>query len=90
MDQDPRWREQIVETPQVLGVENFGDRGLMIRVWIKTQPLKQWDVAREYRRRIKITFDQAGIVIPLLQQAIWLNDGQSPKSPSNRSDFTSS
>ncbi len=76
MDQDPQWREQIVETPQVLGVENFGDRGLMIRVWIKTQPLKQWDVAREYRRRIKNTFDQAGIVIPLDQQAIWLNDGQ--------------
>jgi small conductance mechanosensitive channel len=89
MDQDPRWREQIVETPQVLGVENFGDRGLMIRVWIKTQPLKQWDVAREYRRRIKITFDQAGIDIPLLQQAIWLND-ESPKSSSKRSDFTSS
>lgn len=89
MDQDPRWREQIVETPQVLGVENFGDRGLMIRVWIKTQPLKQWDVAREYRRRIKITFDQAGIVIPLPQQAIWLND-ESPKSPSKRSDFTAS
>jgi small conductance mechanosensitive channel len=89
MDQDPRWRDQIVETPQVLGVENFGDRGLMIRVWIKTQPLKQWDVAREYRRRIKITFDQAGIEIPLLQQAIWLND-ESPKSSSKRSDFTAS
>ena len=81
MDQDPQWRDQIVETPQVLGVENFGDRGLMIRVWIKTQPLKQWDVAREYRRRIKNTFDQAGIVIPLPQQAIWLNDSQKPKSP---------
>lgn len=90
MDQDPRWREQIVETPQVLGVENFGDRGLMIRVWIKTQPLKQWDVAREYRRRIKITFDQAGIVIPLPQQAIWLNDGQKQKSPLDRKDSTSS
>ncbi len=51
----------------------------MIRVWIKTQPLKQWDVAREYRRRIKITFDQAGIVIPLPQQAIWLNEPQSLK-----------
>jgi len=32
---------QIVK--QVFGVENFGDRGLMIQVWIKTQPLKQWD-----------------------------------------------
>jgi len=80
MDRDPQWREQIVETPQVLGVDNFGDRGLMIRVWIKTQPLKQWDVAREYRRRIKITFDKAGIVIPLPQQAIWLNDAQTLKS----------
>ncbi len=90
MDQDPQWREQIVETPQVLGVENFGDRGLMIRVWIKTQPLKQWDVAREYRRRIKITFDQAGIVIPLSQQAIWLNDVQTLKSPFDGKNFTSS
>lgn len=80
MDKDPQWQEQIVETPKVLGVENFGDRGLMIRVWIKTQPLKQWDVAREYRRRLKIAFDDAGISIPLPQQAIWVNDAKSQKS----------
>ncbi len=36
MDQDPSWQHQIVETPKVLGIDNFGDRGLMIRVWIKT------------------------------------------------------
>lgn len=76
MDQDPLWQHQIVETPKVLGIENFSDRGLMIRVWIKTQPLKQWDVAREYRRRLKIAFDEAGITIPVLQQAIWINDVQ--------------
>ncbi|MBW4665038.1 MAG: mechanosensitive ion channel family protein [Chroococcus sp. CMT-3BRIN-NPC107] len=90
MDEDPKWQEQIIETPQVLGVENFGDRGVIIRVWIKTQPLKQWEVAREYRRRVKITFDKAGIAIPLPQQAIWLNeisppkadlDGKSPRPP---------
>jgi moderate conductance mechanosensitive channel len=74
MDEDPQWQELIIEKPRVLGVENFGDRGLMIRVWIKTQPLKQWDVAREYRRRLKIAFDKAGISIPLPQQAIWVND----------------
>ncbi|MBD2169507.1 mechanosensitive ion channel family protein [Calothrix membranacea FACHB-236] len=76
MDEDPLWKHQIVETPKVLGVDNFGDRGLIIRVWIKTQPLKQWDVAREYRRRLKIAFDQAGIAIPVPQQAIWINDVQ--------------
>jgi moderate conductance mechanosensitive channel len=76
MDQDPQWQRQILETPQVLGIDNFGDRGLMIRVWIKTQPLKQWDVAREYRRRLKITLDEAGISIPVLQQSIWVHDPQ--------------
>ncbi len=80
MDEDPKWLEQIIETPQVLGVENFGDRGVMIRVWIKTQPLKQWEVAREYRRRVKIAFDRAGIAIPLPQQAVWLNENVSPKA----------
>ena len=84
MDADPKWLEQIIETPQVLGVENFGDRGLMIRVWIKTQPLKQWEVAREYRRRVKVAFDKVGIAIPLPQQAIWLNEAVSP--PKSASD----
>lgn len=65
MDQDPQWDHQILETPQVLGIDNFAvaEKGFLIRVWIKTQPLKQWSVAREYRRRLKIAFDQAGISI---------------------------
>ncbi|WP_235622349.1 mechanosensitive ion channel family protein [Nostoc sp. PCC 7524] len=73
MNQDLQWKRQILEAPQVLGIDHFGDRGLMIRVWIKTQPLKQWDVAREYRRRLKIAFDQAGVEIPVPQQTIWVN-----------------
>ncbi|MEM1395703.1 MAG: mechanosensitive ion channel family protein, partial [Cyanobacteria bacterium P01_H01_bin.150] len=67
----------------VLGVENFGDRGLVIRVWIKTQPLKQWDVAREYRRRLKVAFDKAGISIPVLQQSVWLNSASSKQLSAN-------
>lgn len=84
MEEEIKWQEQILETPQVLGVENFGDRGLIIRVWIKTQPLKQWDVAREYRRRLKIAFDKAGIPIPFPQQAIWLNGSQPLKAPDDK------
>ncbi len=80
MDRDSQWQEKIVETPQVLGVDNFDDRGLIIRVWIKTQPLKQWDVAREYRRRLKVALDHAGISIPLPQLAIDLDDIELLKS----------
>jgi moderate conductance mechanosensitive channel len=83
MDKDPQWERQILETPQVLGIDQFGDRGLIIRVWIKTQPLKQWDVAREFRRRLKVALDQAGISISVPQQAIWVNDEQSLNFQSN-------
>jgi moderate conductance mechanosensitive channel len=83
MDKDPQWERQILETPQVLGIDQFGDRGLIIRVWIKTQPLKQWDVAREFRRRLKVALDQAGISISVPQQAIWVNDEQMLNFQSN-------
>ena len=71
MSQDADWRDKIIESPQVLGVDNFDDRGAVVRVWLKTEPLKQWEVGREFRRRIKNTFDRAGIVIPPPQQQIW-------------------
>ncbi len=72
MSNDDVWREKILEEPQVLGIDNFAERGLIIRVWIKTQPLKQWDVSREFRRRIKIAFDDAGFPLLLPQQQVWL------------------
>ena len=64
MKANDRWQDAMLVEPEVLGVEDFGERGLTIRVWIKTQPLKQWDVAREYRRRLKVALDAEGIVIP--------------------------
>jgi moderate conductance mechanosensitive channel len=70
--EDPKWQDRIWEFPNILGVEQFSDRGILIRVWIKTEPLQQWDVAREFRRRIKIAFDQADIPIPVPQQQILL------------------
>lgn len=80
MSRDPIWLQQILEAPQVLGVDNFGERGVIIRVWIKTQPLKQWDVAREFRRRLKVAFDEAGVPIPLPQQEIWFNQSLPAKA----------
>lgn len=68
--EDCQWRDRIWEFPNVLGVDQFSERGILIRVWIITEPLQQWDVAREFRRRIKIAFDQAGIPIPVPQQQI--------------------
>ncbi|MDJ0575109.1 MAG: mechanosensitive ion channel family protein [Xenococcaceae cyanobacterium MO_234.B1] len=63
MGQSREWSTKILEPPLVLGVDHLDHIGATVRVWIKTLPLKQWDVAREYRRRLKIAFDQAQINI---------------------------
>jgi moderate conductance mechanosensitive channel len=52
---------EILEKPTLLGVERLDDSGVTIRVIVKTPPLKQADVAREWKRRIKDEFDRAGI-----------------------------
>ncbi|MBV5260637.1 mechanosensitive ion channel family protein [Synechococcus moorigangaii CMS01] len=70
---DDHWRSQIIEAPVVLGVDNFNERGMIIKLWIKTLPLKQWEVAREFRRRIKIAFEQVGIPIAVPQSDVWLH-----------------
>lgn len=70
MRDDPTWKSLILEPPLLLGVDNLDYVGATVRIWIKTQPLKQWDVAREYRRRLKIAFDKAGINIGVPQQTL--------------------
>ncbi|MDB9526563.1 mechanosensitive ion channel family protein [Oscillatoria sp. CS-180] len=70
---DPEWGELILEDPQILGVDDFGDSALIIRVWIKTQPMKQWDVSREYRRRFMLTVQESDNPIPFPQRDIWLH-----------------
>ena len=77
MEQESDWHEQIIEPPEVLGVDNFSDRGSVVRIWIKTEPLKQWEVAREFRRRLQKTFEQHNIPLPVAGQRLWLQrDGK--------------
>ena len=74
MSEDEQWKEYILEPPEILGVENFSDRGIIVRLWIITEPLKQWDVSREFRRRLQIAFSDAGMPLTPPQQ-IWLDRG---------------
>ncbi|HEU0080310.1 MAG TPA: mechanosensitive ion channel family protein [Longimicrobiaceae bacterium] len=61
LQEDPEWKHFLVEEVTVPGIESFGESSVNIRVMAKTVPLKQWDVARELRRRIKRRFDEEGI-----------------------------
>ena len=70
MTSDPTWKGKIPEPPDVLGVDEIGNDGITLRVWIKTLPLQQWNVAREFRRRLKQALDKEGIAIGLPQQSL--------------------
>ena len=61
---DPAHGSNILEPLEVLGVEAFGEASVQLRVRIKTVPIQQWTVGREFRRRIKLAFEARGIEFP--------------------------
>ena len=54
---EPRWQPVIVEEPEVWGVEALSGKAVVMRLVAKTVPLKQWEVARELRERLKTVLD---------------------------------
>ena len=75
MAQDSDWSSFILsKTPWLLRVDEFGDSGITIKIVGDTQPIKQWDVMGEFRRRIKKVFDQEGIEIPWPHLKVYMGD----------------
>jgi small-conductance mechanosensitive channel len=70
MYEDPRWGARMLDRGKVAGVDALGDSSVNIRVMVKVRPGRQWDVARELRRRIKHRFDKDGIEIPFPQRVV--------------------
>jgi small-conductance mechanosensitive channel len=68
--QEEDWRSKIIEPPDVLGIDGLQHSGMLIRIWIKTQPLQQWSVAREFRRRLKLVMTKENIAIGIPQQEL--------------------
>ncbi len=58
----------------VLGVEELADSAVVIKTVIKTRPMQQWTVKREYQRRIKLAFDKEGIEIPYPHISIYTGE----------------
>jgi small conductance mechanosensitive channel len=67
LQSDPDLASSVFGPLEVLGIEQLGDTGVTIRVRMKTIPLRQFDVTRELRRRVKKAFEAEGIEIPVLQ-----------------------
>lgn len=73
---DPDFSDKILESIEVVGVDSLADSGVVLKARIKTRPIEQWNVGREYNRRIKLAFDREGIEIPFPHMKLVLPEGQ--------------
>jgi small conductance mechanosensitive channel len=71
MRKDEQFKDWILEDIEILGVDEFADSAIVIKVLIRTQPIRQWAVARDYRRRLKIAFDREDIEIPFPHRTVY-------------------
>lgn len=59
---------------EVFGIDKLEDSAIVIQGRIKTLPIKQWDVGREYLRRLKIAFDVEGIELPFPSRSLYFGE----------------
>jgi small conductance mechanosensitive channel len=67
---DPKLSRDILEPIEILGVDRFADSAVIIKARIKTKPIRQWEVGRNFNWRLKEAFDAAGIEIPFPQRTM--------------------
>lgn len=75
LESDPAFGPHILEPLEVLGMEDFNATQVTLRFRIKTLPLKQWEVGRELRRRVKRLFKARGIKLPGPKMDVTLRQG---------------
>ncbi|QEQ02103.1 mechanosensitive ion channel [Thermosynechococcus sp. CL-1] len=69
---EPEWQLKMLERPEVLGIDQITASGLLVRIWIRTQPGQQWVVGREFRRRVLNLMAAEGIAVGRLHQQLHL------------------
>jgi small conductance mechanosensitive channel len=74
---EAKWKAMMRDDIDVMGVERFGDSGVVIRARVKTEPAARWNVARELNRRVKQRFAELDIEIPYPYQRLVM-DQQGP------------
>jgi moderate conductance mechanosensitive channel len=64
LEELPHKYEDMVEKPELLGVQMFGGSEVTLRITSEVKPMKHNIIARDLRKEIKLRLDQKGIEIP--------------------------
>jgi len=64
MKQDPAFGPFMIAEIEIFGLNGFAPNTMNFQGRIKTLPMKQWAIGREYSRRLKRALDEAKIYLP--------------------------
>jgi moderate conductance mechanosensitive channel len=84
MRADPAFAPDMLEPIEILGVERFADSAVIVRARLKTKPIRQWTVGREFNRRMKKLFDARDIEIPFPHHTIYWGEPKRRPAPALR------
>ena len=84
MHKDMRYGYNMLEPIEMWGLDRFGDSAVYVRARLKTRPGKQWEVGREFNRRMKKVFDERGIEIPFPHRTLYWGMPKEGSQPSIR------
>ncbi|WP_083527645.1 mechanosensitive ion channel family protein [Curtobacterium ammoniigenes] len=76
MSREPRWRQRIVEKPEIWGLQSITDSAMVFRLVVKTRASELDNVGRELRVRLKHAVDALGVTLPamaMIMPAGWEN-----------------
>lgn len=75
MRSEPGWADEISGPVEVLGVEDYAESAVTIRLYVPCKPGRQWAAGREFRRRLKEALDAEGISIPFPHRELIFRQG---------------
>jgi small conductance mechanosensitive channel len=62
---DPDFGRMITQPFEVMGVDRLADNAIYLKARFITQPRAQWEIGREFNRRLKNAFDAEGVLTPV-------------------------
>jgi small conductance mechanosensitive channel len=81
MRSDAVFGPKIIEDVEIVGVDRWVDSAVILRCRLKVQPLEQWNVRREFLRRLKHAFDAHGIEIPYPHLTVYAGQAKDGTAP---------
>ncbi len=78
LKEDEVFGPNILEPIEIFGVDAFGDSAIIIKARLKTKPIQQWMVGREYRGRLKKAFDANHVEIPFPHTTVYWGEEITP------------